>query len=258
MASRVLATIISMRDQFTAPARRISESARAINREVRKTQNQIMNFGKNLVKVGAMGATAIAGITVASVKMGMEYSENVAKISTIADTSVVSMENMSKSILKLSNDTGASANALANDVYDAISSGVSTADAVKTVATTTKLAKAGFAETGQALDLMTTIVNAYGMSMKDADYISDVLIQTQNKGKIVVSEMAESMGKVIPTANASNVSLEQVASGYAIMTSNGIKAAEATTYMNSMMNELMKSGTKASNTIKKSTGKYCK
>ena len=50
------------------------------------------------------------------------------------------MENMSKSILKLSNDTGASANALANDVYDAISSGVSTADAVKTVATTTKLA----------------------------------------------------------------------------------------------------------------------
>ena len=183
MASRVLATIISMRDQFTAPAKKISESTRAINREVRKTQNQMMNFGKNLVKVGAMGATAIAGITVASVKMGMEYSENVAKISTIADTSVVSMENMSKSILKLSNDTGASANALANDVYDAISSGVSTADAVKTVATTTKLAKAGFAETGKALDLMTTIVNGYGKSIKEADYISDILIQTQNQGE---------------------------------------------------------------------------
>ena len=115
--------------------------------------------------------------------MGTEYSENVAKISTIADTSVVSMENMSKSILKLSNDTGASANALANDVYDAISSGVDTANAVNTVATTTKLAKAGFAETGKALDLMTTIVNGYGKSIKEADYISDILIQTQNQGE---------------------------------------------------------------------------
>ena len=63
------------------------------------------------------------------------------------------------------------------------------------------------------------------------------------------------MGKIIPTANASNVSLEQVASGYAIMTSKGIAAAESTTYMNSMINELSKSGTGANKSLKKITGK---
>lgn len=63
------------------------------------------------------------------------------------------------------------------------------------------------------------------------------------------------MGKIIPTANASNVSLEQLAAGYSIMTANGIATAETTTYMNSMLNELSKSGTTASDTIKNKTGK---
>lgn len=183
MASRVLATIISMRDQFTGPARRIAGSTRQINREVQRTQNQLKRMGKEIVRLGAIGVTAMAGIGVAATKMGMEYSENLAKISTISDTSVVSMQQMGAEVLKLSNDTGKSANDLANNVYDAISSGVSTADAVKTVATTTNLAKAGFAETGKSLDLMTTIVNGYGKSMKEANYISDVLIQTQNQGE---------------------------------------------------------------------------
>ena len=42
-----------------------------------------------------------------------------------------------------------------------------------------------------------------------------MLVQTQNKGKVTVGELASSMGKIIPTANASNVSLEQLCAGYA-------------------------------------------
>ena len=46
------------------------------------------------------------------------------------------------------------------------------------------------------------------------------------------------MGKVIPTANANSVALDQLCAGYAIMTANGVATAETTTYMNSMLNEL--------------------
>lgn len=202
----------------------------------------------------AMGGTAIAG-GVAFAKMGMDFSASVAQVATVADSSQVSMNQMGADILKLSKDTGIAAGDLAKDVYDSISSGVKTSDSVKTVATNSKLAKAGFAESGQSLDLLTTIVNGYGKSMGEADKISDILINTQNKGKVTVAQLASSMGKIIPTANASNVSLEQIASGYAIMTSKGIASAESTTYMNSMLNELSKSGTGASNVLKKSTGK---
>lgn len=202
----------------------------------------------------AMGGTAIAG-GVAFAKMGMDFSASVAQVATVADSSQVSMNQMGADILKLSKETGIAAGDLAKDVYDSISSGVKTSESVKAVATNSKLAKAGFAESSQSLDLLTTIVNGYGKSMEDADKISDILINTQNKGKVTVAQLASSMGKIIPTANASNVSLEQIASGYAIMTSKGIASAESTTYMNSMLNELSKSGTGASNVLKKATGK---
>lgn len=61
--------------------------------------------------------------------------------------------------------------------------------------------------------------------------------------------------KVIPTAKAFGINLEQVASGYAIMTSKGIKSAETTTYMNSMFNEMGKTGSTADKAIRKMSGK---
>ena len=63
------------------------------------------------------------------------------------------------------------------------------------------------------------------------------------------------MGKIIPTAKAANVGVDQICTGYAELTSSGIATAEATTYMNSMLNELSKSGTKTSDMLKNKMGK---
>ena len=215
-----------------------------------KDQGDVFSKLTSVLKAVA-GPAVIAGI----IHMGMTFSNSIAQVSTVADSSQVSMKTMSTEILKLSKDTGIAAGLLSKDVYDSISSGVQTADAVKTVATNSKLAKAGFAESGQSLDLLTTIVNGYGKSMKEADKISDILINTQNKGKVTVAQLSSSMGKIIPTANASKVNLEQIASGYALMTSKGIAAAESTTYMSSMINELSKNGSTANKALKAATGK---
>ena len=96
------------------------------------------------------------------------------------------------------------------------------------------------------------------MEAEEVSKVSDMLVQTQNKGKVSVGELSSVMGKIIPTANANNVALEQLCAGYAIMTSKGIAAAETTTYMNSMLNELSKSGTTAEKTLRATTGKSFK
>ncbi|WP_291671150.1 phage tail tape measure protein [Clostridium sp.] len=200
-------------------------------------------------------STAIVGTGVASVTASITFEDSMAKVMTIADESIVSYDNMKKAIVDLSNQTGISANEIANNVYDAISAGQSTGDAVKFVTESTKLAKAGFAEAGQSLDLLTTIMNSYELEASEVNRVSDILINTQNVGKVTVGELSADMGKLIPTAKATSVNLEQVATGYALMTSKGIKSAESTTYMNSMLNELSKSGTKVSDSIKSLTGK---
>lgn len=186
--------------------------------------------------------------------MAIDFEESIAKVSTIADGSVP-LDSMKNSIMELSNETGIASTEIANNVYDAISAGQKTGDAVNFVSNSTKLAKAGFADAGSALDILTTTMNAYGMEASEVGRVSDVLIQTQNLGKTTVAELSSSMGKIIPTAKSAGVGLEQVASGYAVMTANGIATAESTTYMNSMINELNKSSSVVSKTLKDKTGK---
>lgn len=200
-------------------------------------------------------STTIVGTGVASATASITFEDSMAKVMTIADETIVSYDDMKKAIIDLSNQTGISANEIANNVYDAISAGQSTGDAVNFVTESTKLAKAGFAEAGQSLDLLTTIMNSYELEASEVNKVSDILINTQNVGKVTVGELSADMGKLIPTAKATSVNLEQVATGYALMTSKGIKSAESTTYMNSMLNELSKSGTKVSDSIKTLTGK---
>lgn len=190
-------------------------------------------------------------------EQAMEYENSIAKVSTIADATVP-IEELQESIMELSNRTGIEAKEISENVYNAISAGQKTADAVNFVENAADLARAGFAETGNALDILSTIMNAYGMEAAEVTRVSDVLIQTQNLGKTTVAELSSSMGKVIPTAKAYNVELEQIAAGYAIMTANGVATAESTTYMNSMLNELGKSGTKVSDALKDKTGKSFK
>lgn len=234
------------------------ENLNRINSEQAKIKENIAATKTQLLgTIGAVGAVA-AALYAGPVQAAQEYETAIAKVSTIADANVVPIEEMSSEIMKLSNTTGIAASQIADDVYNAISAGQQTGDAVNFVSYSTKLAKAGFAESAQTLDVLTTILNAYGMEASEVSKVSDVLVQTQNKGKVSVGELSSVMGKIIPTANANNVALEQLCAGYAIMTSKGIAAAETTTYMNSMLNELSKSGTTAEKTLRATTGKSFK
>ena len=234
------------------------ENLNRINAEQAKIKQNITSTKTQLLgTIGAYGAVA-AAVYAGPVQAAQKYETAIAKVSTIADGQAVPIQKMSSEIMKLSNTTGIAASQIADDVYNAISAGQKTGDAVNFVSYSTKLAKAGFAESSQTLDVLTTILNAYGMGAGKVSAVSDMLVQTQNEGKVSVGELSSVMGKIIPTANANNVALEQLCAGYAIMTAKGIKAAETTTYMNSMLNELSKSGTIADKTLRSTTGQSFK
>ena len=154
----------------------------------------------------------------------------------------------------LSSETGLSASAVSEAAYSAISAGQSTGDALEFVATAAKLAKGGFTDVSTATDVLTTALNAYGLSADQVTHVSDVLIETQNEGKTTVAELASAMGKVIPTAAAAGVGIEDLSSQYVALTKNGIATAEATTYINGMLNELTKNGSSAFNAFKEAAG----
>lgn len=227
------------------------QQAESVAQSMAQVGEKVQAAGQKVSAVGdaltASVSAPIAAAGVGALKASLSYEDALAKLSTIADTSQVPMEELSNQILELSKVSGISAETLANNVYDAISAGQQTADAVNFVSKATALARAGFTSTDSALDILTTSLNAYGLAAEDVTRVSDVLINTQNLGKTTVDQLASSMGKVIPTAKANGVEIEDLAGVYAVMTANGIATAETTTYFNSMLNELGKSGSTAAN-----------
>lgn len=197
----------------------------------------------------------MAELVTSSVDIGASFETALAKVSTIADTGKVSVGELSKQILDTSSSMGVAAADIAEAAYQAISAGQDTANAVAFAGQASKLAAAGFTSSSSAVDILTTALNAYGLSADQATHVSDVLLTTQNLGKTSVDELSASMGKVIPLAAAYNVSVENLSSGLAVMTANGIATAEATTYTKSMLNELGDTGSTVGKILQKQTGK---
>ena len=241
------------------------QSLRSLETSLQSTNDKWAQFGTKAQEIGgkteelgkkfAPVSAAASGAGILITKMASDFGDSMAKVNTIADTTKVPLETLSDQIIKLSNQTGIAATDIAEDVYNAISAGQDTADAVNFVEQSTKLAKAGFAESSQTLDILTTTLNAYGLEAEKVSEVSDVLVQVQNKGKTTVAELSANMGKIIPTAKQANVELDQLGAGYAILTANGIATAEATTYMNGMLNELSKTGSITDKTLREETGK---
>ena len=206
---------------------------------------------KAFAPFSAAAAAALGG----SVKLAADFESAMGKVATIMDKSEVSVEDMSAALLDLSTATGLSATELAEAAYQAQSASVSTKNAASFVEQAAKLSRAGFTETATAVDTLTTILNAYKLSEEETAAIADKLVNTQNKGKTTVDQLSQSIGQAIPTAAAYNVNLDNLLSSYVILTKQGINTANATTYLNGMMTELGKEGSKVSDVLKSETGK---
>ena len=260
-------------------AKKAGEDAGKGGRESEKSGNKWAEFGKKIEKAGtkvtgigkkiekagdAVGkvgkkfaplSAAAAGTLTAVTKGASDFQNGMAKMSTLFDTSQVSVQKLSKEFLNLSNETGKSAVELTEAGYQALSASVPVEKLGGFIRTSANMAKVGFTDTATSVDLLSTAVNAYGLEADQADSIANKLVNTQNLGKTSVNELASSMGKVIPTAAGMNVNLDQLCTMYTLMTKQGIATAESTTYMNSMLNELGDSGTGVGKVLKEKTGK---
>ena len=248
--TRRILTAENQLKSFTTELDQLNSKSYQVGESLKDIGGKFENAGKKM-KTVSLVAAAQGG---AMVKMALDFNDAIAKLSTIADASVPISE-LRKEIIELSNDTGVASSEIANSVYDAISAGRDTADAVDFVRQSTMLAKAGFSDTAATTDLLTTALNAYGLEASKTTELSDMLIQTQNRGKIKVGELAGVMGKVIPVASAANVQMDELSTAFVFLTKNGIAVAESSTYLRAMFAELTKTGSKSDEMLKEISGK---
>jgi TP901 family phage tail tape measure protein len=205
-------------------------------------------FGK-VAGAAVVGATAAVGaLGVSSVKKFTEFETGMAEVFTLLPgVSEDAMSAMESQVLNLSNQMGILPQDAIPALYDALSAGVPTDNVFQFMEDASKLAIGGSIEAGEAVDILTTSVNAWAESGLTAAEAGDFLFTTVKLGKTTMGELNASMSKVAPTASALGVGLDEVGASLAVLTAGGMPTAQAATAMNSALAELGKTGTMASN-----------
>ena len=198
------------------------------------------------IAVGLTAATAAMGAgAVAAYNLGAAYETSLAKVSTMVDTSLITMDELSGQVIGLSNATGEGAAELNEAVYQALSAGAKSDQVVDLVSTAVKAAKGGFTDTTTAVDGLTSTLNAYGMATGEAEGLANQFLITQNKGKTTFGELASSIGGVAPTAKAAGVGVDQLLAGVASLTANGVGTSEAMTGIKAALSNVIKPSSEA-------------
>ena len=164
---------------------------------------------KEIPRVAKIATTALVGMTVVSVKMAANFERGVTEIGTLMDgVTKGAIRNMRKELLDLSADSGQAIEVLTKARYDIVSAGFSSAaESALVLNQSVKLATASATTAAAAADILTTALNAYGLEADQTTRVSDVLFNTVKLGKTTMTELAASLGTVLPTARAAGVSI---------------------------------------------------
>lgn len=188
-------------------------------------------------------------------KAAQAHEVAIQKIGTVADATVLSQKELHDQSLQLAMDLHRDVDEVTDAAYNALSAGVKTGQVMDFTRQSAMLAKAGFTDLGTSVDVLTSIENAYNLAVEETERVSSVLVKTQDLGKVTVDDLGKTMGRVIPSAAAYHVSLENVATSYAVMTANGVNAENTTTNLGAMLDELASSGSQVSKILQDQTGK---
>lgn len=191
-----------------------------------------------LAAVG-LGAAAAVGTAVA-VNAAADFQDQMAIINTIARQTPQELEKTGQSIRGLAASTGEPLKTLTQGFYDLLSAGIAPANAMAVLTQSTTLAIGALATTDQTVDLLTTAINSYGLTVSQSARATDMFALAVQDGKVTAAQIASSFADIAPLAKQAGIGIDEISASYATLTARGVPAAEVPTQMNRAIIELLK------------------
>ena len=204
--------------------------------------------------LNTMGPLAVAFSGVALVRNYFKGFNEAEKANQALKTLGVEAEVLNSKLLEVSNSLGGlySQTQLTTAAYDVASAGfVKASDAAAILEASAHGAKGGLSDLGTVANALTSVLNAYGKSADESERLVDGFIQTQNDGKIILDQYAKFIGRLAPTAAATNVSIEELNAAISTITAQGVPVQATFTGLNQALVSILKPSAEAEKLAKK-------
>lgn len=232
-----MASIAEINVRIGARIDKMVTGLRQAERELKKSSRKLSQMGESLTKNFTVPISAIGGV---SIKMASDLEKSFSKIENLVGVTGETLNNFKSQVSALSNEVGKSQTELTEALFTITSAGLKGSDAMDLLTAASKASVIGMGETKDIAKAATAIIQAYGVENITASEAVNLLTKTVREGNLEASELAPSIGKVIPLASQMGISFKEVGANIATFTRLGISASESVSALKALLGNLIK------------------
>lgn len=203
------------------------------------------NFAKISKQIGA-GFTVAGGVITAamgvSVKSATDFGTAMAEVSTLG---VKDLKGLGDTVKNIASTYGLELTPSVKGLYQAISAGVSEMQAPLVLEEAAKAASAGVSDLATAIELGTSVTNAFGLEMENISGVYDLSFGAVRNGVTTLDELAASVGKVAPIMAAAGLGADEMFASIGALTKGGIATSEAVSGLKAALSNIIKPSAEA-------------
>jgi TP901 family phage tail tape measure protein len=261
MTEFVVPTVFKAIDKFSSTVEKIEKStskfAASAEAKLARVERRWRSVGDAAAKMGRSAflvGTALLAPLVLVANEAVKFEKSMSNVATLLDTTVEDMDAMGQQLLDLSTTLPVPIDELTTSLYSIRSAGISAADAMNTLGTAGKLSVAGLSTVEESTQILTAAMNAFADEGKSSEEIANILFKTVKFGVTDISKLTAGFGAVTSSALAAKVSLAELMSATAALTSVGVPTAQAQTMLKALFSEMTKEAGKLAEGYEKLVG----
>jgi TP901 family phage tail tape measure protein len=239
-AKRIIELVFEGVDKTGAATQAALNNTQKFAGSVQSATQPVADFTVSAVKLEAALLASGVAVTAFAVKVAGDFDSAFREISTLIDQPIESLNEFRDAILSYANSSTQPLDQVTQAIYNAISAGVDFEDSIAAVSQAERLAVAGKADLNDALLVLVSSLNAYGLGMDEAGRFSDALFQTVADGQTNLPELAASLSQVTSIAATTGVDFEELLAALAALTSTGTPTAQAVTQIRGALSSILK------------------
>lgn len=220
---------------------KVSRATAAMNRKAAKRRATAIRATK---QTGAVVGAAVAGALALMTREALQFHSEFATVATLG---VKDLDALKQGALDVATAYGVDAQKQVANIYNIISAGLPEDAAILVLEQAARGAIAGVGELSDAVDLGTSLMNAFSLQGKNANETAANMAQIMGEaatavkfGKTTIADLGQAVGKAASIMAVAGISTKEYLSSIAALTTTGQPAVEQVTGLKQAVSNIIK------------------
>lgn len=222
---------------LNADPRELNKALGRVNKRIKRNFGEILSLGRKVGQAMTVAGVGIVTALGAATAEAATFQKGLAEVNTLGVRDIGALETAIKDVSVV---FGLDLTDAVNATYQAISAGADETQIPLLLEKSAMAAAAGVTQLSTAVELGTSVTNAFGGEIQDVEQIFDEAFIAVRNGVTTFEELSSTVGKAAPLFAAAGLESRDLFASVAALTKGGIATAEAVTGVRAAVKAVIK------------------